>query len=859
MRKILLALILVLGLCKLSSAKSVDSISAKAIAEAFLVQHVNQTNLKLRLVFQGDLVSPSSIPTTQSQENPLFYIFNSGNNNGFVIVAGDDNALPILGYSTSGTFDKDLLPPNFRKWLEDYKKEMDYIITNKILATDEIRDEWSSLTKGKTVSHKTSSAVLPLLTTTWNQSPFYNALCPGGSVTGCVATAMAQIMNYWEYPATGTGFHSYNEDNYGTLSANFGATNYQWSSMPNNVTSPNTAVATLMYHCGVSVDMDYSPTVSGAYVISAQSPVTHCSEYAFTTYFGYDNSVQGVKRANYTASAWKQLLKDELDAGRPIEYAGYGSGGGHAFVCDGYDNNDYFHFNWGWGGYNDGYFLIGALNPNGTGTGGGTGGYNSGHQAVIGIKPPTGVPTFNMKLYDYVTPSSSTLNYGQAFSITTNIWNDGSNNFSGDYCAAVFDNNANFIDYVEVKTGWSLNAGYIHTNGITFSTTGLLSMLPGTYHVGIYYRPTGGNWSYVSDYNLFTNFIQVNVTNSNAIELNSSLNLNPGFTFTQGQPASVNLNILNNGSSTFYGTYSADLYALDGSWVEGIGTITESNGLPAGYTYASPYLTFSTTSINANPGTYYLAMTHLPSGGGWELTGSSFYQNPIVINVEAPSILPDNYEPNNSGTTAYNLTANFLGNNSSVSTIGSNSHTGSDYDFYKINLPSGYNYTITARVHDSYNSGNGNPYTNDVLWSYSTGGAWSNAYDDVMPSNISVSNGGTITFHVAPYFQGQTGTYLLDIQISRTASIGKEEDVLSSDWTIFPNPTNEFINLANDKEWLIDNILITDIAGKVIVNHHYHSNDDQITIPVQNMTTGTYFIIVQSDEKIWRHKFVKTE
>src|SRR5690606_21342692 len=125
------------------------------------------------------------------------------------------------------------------------------------------------------------------------QTPHVNAQCPSGSVTGCVATAMAQVMKYHNHPAQGAGFHSYSAPNYGTLSANFGATTYNWGSMPNTVNSPNSAVATLMYHCGVSVDMQYSPQVSNAYMITRGSPIQHCSEYAMKNYFGYDASMQG--------------------------------------------------------------------------------------------------------------------------------------------------------------------------------------------------------------------------------------------------------------------------------------------------------------------------------------------------------------------------------------------------------------------------------------------------------------------------------------------------------------------------------------------------------------------------------------
>ena len=252
--------------------------------------------------------------------------------------------------------------------------------------------------------------------------------------------------------------------------------------MPNAVSSTNTAVATLMYHCGVSVDMNYNVSSQGGSGAQTLDVVN-----ALKTYFGYSASVAGKYRSNYSDSQWKNLLKGELDAGRPMQYAGTGSGGGHSFVCDGYDNNEFFHFNWGWGGSSDGYFSVNALNPGSLGTGGGTGGFNTNQRVIIGIKPPAGAETYNLKLYEKVSTPPSSIPYGQSFSVSTNIWNDGSNKFSGDYCAAIFDTQSNFIDYVEIKTDQSLNAGNIYKNGITFSNAGLSAMLPGTYTIGIYY------------------------------------------------------------------------------------------------------------------------------------------------------------------------------------------------------------------------------------------------------------------------------------------------------------------------------------------------------------------------------------
>jgi hypothetical protein len=542
-------------------AKKVDENTAKQVGQNFLTTKTNSQTLRsgttLNLVYSAKSKANSSVASIQA--TTFFYVFNSGTN-GYVMVSGDDIVTPILGYSDEGTFDPNNIPPNTAKWFEGYKDQIRFAIENQIKATDEISAEWQNLKVGNSSSSsaRASSSVNPLIQTKWDQSPNYNVLCPYDNqysqrtVTGCVATAMAQIMKYWNFPTNGSGFHSYNHPKYGTLSANFGSTTYQWGSMPNIVSSSNNAVATLMYQCGVSVDMNYGVSSQGGSSAQTLDVVD-----ALKTYFGYPTSVQGKYRSNYTETQWKNLLKTELDASRPIQYAGSGSGGGHSFVCDGYDNNDFFHFNWGWSGSSDGYFSVNALSPGSLGTGGGTGGFNSNQRAIIGIQAPTGVQTYNMALYNNVTSLPYPLYYGNAFTVTTNIANNGTNNFAGDYCAAIFDDAYNFVDYVEIKTGYNLQGGYAYTNNLVFSTTGIFGMLPGTYYAGIFYRPTGGSWVIVSNSGSYNNLRQMTVINPNDLELNSSMVLTPGTTLTKGQSASVNFNIVNDGNSTFLRTVSS--------------------------------------------------------------------------------------------------------------------------------------------------------------------------------------------------------------------------------------------------------------------------------------------------------------
>ena len=289
----------------------------------------------------------------------------------------------VNGYSLSSSFVFPL-PAHVQNQLQGYEREIAYYKNNNFRATGEIEEMWTSLRNGSYTPRNTTS-VSPMLTTTWNQSPYYNNLCPDSAgvhaVTGCTATATAQVMKFWNWPVTGTGSHTYTDDNFGTLSANFGATTYQWSSMPNALNSSSTtaqinAVATLMFHVGVAVEMDYGIGSSGAYTNSYGYSDLACSENALKDYFSYKNTIHSVYKDQTTDAVWVSVLTAEMDAGRPVIESGHG-GGGHAFVVDGYDNNGLFHINWGWGSAYDGYFAHDALNPGGGGTGSGSmGTYN---------------------------------------------------------------------------------------------------------------------------------------------------------------------------------------------------------------------------------------------------------------------------------------------------------------------------------------------------------------------------------------------------------------------------------------------------------------------------------------------------
>ncbi len=285
-------------------------------------------------------------------------------NGGFVIVAADDASRPVLGYSFDGTFSTSNIPPVVDEWMQFYFRQIEYLKQNNIQPTEEITREWMELLNGQGDSYnRDSREVSPLLITTWDQGARYNDLCPedpagpGGHVwSGCVATAMSQVMNYWRYPHQGTGSHGYYSD-YGYLFADYSAATYDYNQMNSNIGGEtNFEMAEIQYHCGIAVDMMYSPSGSGAYSDDAAA--------ALRNYFGYNSSLQLVYKDDYSEVAWADLLIDNLENGWPMYYHGFGSGG-HAFNVDGFQGTDYFHFNWGWSGSYNGYFYLSNLNPGG--------------------------------------------------------------------------------------------------------------------------------------------------------------------------------------------------------------------------------------------------------------------------------------------------------------------------------------------------------------------------------------------------------------------------------------------------------------------------------------------------------------
>ena len=346
MRRSLLVILALLTGMMILQAKPVDESKAQRLGLNF-IQH--------KALFARNAVNQMDLAYTFRAENgtATAYVFNF--KGGFVIVAADDSYQPILGYSDCGNFDYDHAPDGLLFMLGELSDEIARCITERVKATSDIVCQWNNLESyGILHLEKSIPVVDALVQQRWNQDYPYNMYAPQGCPTGCVATAMAQLMKYWEWPTQGTGEHSY-QWNGQTLCANFGETTYDWANMVDNYAfgthtqEEKEAVATLMIHCGVSVNMQFAPDGSGAY--SWEVPD------AIHDYFSYSEHATHISKTG-SYDEWIALLKTNIDQRIPIYYSGQSTEGGHAFVCDGYDSDDLFHFNWGWGGSSNGYFLI---------------------------------------------------------------------------------------------------------------------------------------------------------------------------------------------------------------------------------------------------------------------------------------------------------------------------------------------------------------------------------------------------------------------------------------------------------------------------------------------------------------------
>ncbi len=354
MKKILFIIIALFALNTLT-ANPVDADKAQSLAQKFVASHfeIQNRNLDVTLAY-----------TAYADRNETcFYVFNVGNQ-GFIILSADDSYRPIIGYSENGNFDINNIPPALRDYLDGIVEVRGMRSRSSMnAAAPDVAADWQMLEKnGRLVSRHGGRGVDYLVQTQWDQSYPYNYYCPedsagshGHTYVGCLATAMAQLVTFWKYPEHGNGSHCYIHEDYGEICADFENTYYDWDHMANklNENSPLEeiqAVALISFHCGVMIDMGYGPDGSGGGSGGIPS--------ALHTYYNYSDANIQRRRDDYKTEIWKSMVREQFDMGWPMYYGGCEEDGCHAFVCDGYDDYDLFHFNLGWGGSSDGWYLI---------------------------------------------------------------------------------------------------------------------------------------------------------------------------------------------------------------------------------------------------------------------------------------------------------------------------------------------------------------------------------------------------------------------------------------------------------------------------------------------------------------------
>lgn len=811
-----------------------------------LTKTIGLSNSTLTLAY----TCKDSITTRSSTEKAYYYVFNIGDNNGFIIVSGDDRAKDILGYSHNGKFSSDSLPPNFSTWLNFYQREIKVLMNQP---EELFYSSGVSLSQTDNTTNKTTYAtsVAPLLGgIRWDQGTPYNELCPTIStkysdrtVTGCVATAMAQVMRYHQWPVTGKGSNTYTPYGYSqALTVDFSKTTYDWKNMTetyNNLstTTEKNAVATLMYHCGVSVNMNYG--------FSSSASPTNMAK-ALIKYFSYDPNIQTYHRDYYTKYEWENMLKTELNAKRPVLYAGNSTDVGHQFVCDGYDSNDLFHFNWGWSGESDGYFELSALNPSVLGIGGGTsGGFNSDQLFVIGVQKPnqTSIAApYQLHLYSPLKISANSISRTNAFSINAEIYNMGITNFSGSIGLALYNENgfvklikSYSVSFLDTYSGWS---------NLAYSSNIPTDVINGNYKLYSVFLPSGkSEWQIMRGKVGTANYLNVAVTSSNVTF--SVPNVFPNLTLNslstignlyQNSTGRFKVSLTNTG-----GEYNSNLVILLKSTVnDSISQVVcmDPVNISTGETKSLDLL----GNVSLPAGKYYLYVMYDPQNDRsnaetFNNIGSPLNVEILSTSIEPPTLtltskisFPDPSQVNGDDailTARIKNTGGYFEDYIVAFVYPVNSYIALSYfGFQKIILDKDEEKAITLSGNIGLEPGS---YLTTLAYSTTLG----NSYSFMDPNDYS-----KIVFTIT-----DNTTKATDIEQTKVEKP-----------YIYPIPATDILYLKSDD--IVKTINIMDLSGKLILKINPLRNGE-ISIPVNTLKAGAYILqsITETEEKVC--KFIK--
>ena len=562
MKAIAHALLFVLCGFNLVQARTISESEARQVAKSFMIQKQMITaSQEITLIRTATARRAPGVNATATQS---LYVYNAGDiDAGYVIVSGDDRAMPVLGYSDRGHFDPADVPPALQEWLD--------FLTSEIESLGNI----NLPVNGTQPLITARASISPMIKTQWDQNAPYNSRLKKTAngdlaVTGCVATAMAQIMNYHKWPSKPSqAIPAYTSSTQSIYMPELPVTTFDWSNMKNTYRGDNTgtsvtAVSTLMLYCAQALEMDFKDgeSSSGTYKMANVLPA----------YFNYANSAFFIDRVTYNTTDWENKIYSELSAKRPVAYGGSKMSGGHSFVCDGYDGSTgMFHFNWGWSGSSDGYYLLSSLKPQyqGIGSSEGTEGYIRRQGIVVGITPNSGTTPSDATAMTITELTASKLNYTRSSSTSdfTNVqWDARLENNTGEthsfwgawglykdgkFVKYMYDSNnsSTYSNYNDLQHGW----GGSRTYTLTFDS----SIEKGTYILyPISQIKSTNNWTLcfgrkifyieatVSDYSLSLKIYGSGGTrrySENSIQFNGSMKI--------GKPISIVANLNNTGTS----------------------------------------------------------------------------------------------------------------------------------------------------------------------------------------------------------------------------------------------------------------------------------------------------------------------
>jgi hypothetical protein len=846
MKKFSIILIMALIASASAFARQRSNTEALSIANKFIssLQSFKNTTSKVRAAYG---YNNNGITKIESNAYANLYIYNIGTRNGFVIVSGDDCATDVLGYSDSGEISSTDIPENMKYWLDEYQREIEFAKQNGVSSS-------SSRNITKATSNLPASNAPLLGNIAWNQTTPYNNLCPidykgQRSVTGCVATAMAQVMKYWQWPVEGKGSISYYcSSTNGNINVNFEGEKYDWSNMLDTYKSGNyndvqaEAVAKLLYHCGAASQMDFSSYASGA--------TTPNMAHALITNFSYDANMQAHDRKYYTYEEWTNLLKTEIAAGRPVLYQGNTVEVGHEYVCDGYDENGLFHINWGWNGMSNGYFVISALNPDALGTGGGTvTGFQYNQNIVTGIAPAGRqqiAKTYEMICSDAIYANSKGTTVDTPVEIWLNgITNEGLNDYEGSVGVGLFNSDKQLVETMAVNSNDYIVAGTTEEMS-KLSVTFKSSLGDGTYYIYPVYKGTDEqNYSIMRGVIGLSYYMKVDIKDGN---VSFSRDENARYKLALKDLSIVGGKIYSNSQSVVTLTIENQGQEYMANFIVRVKSKTTSNtyniafgleDIPSGETK-----TFSIGGFNKAPeGDYTMTVLYDPlneyTANPTSVTNFVTFGDPIdvsVLKAEAPVLaLAENMS---FPTTVITDKTQVITNPVHIQ------NTGGPFSNY-----------LVMMVYDD----KGNIVSNfgrhaKFICAENTDSTVFNGNLETLPDGNyhgSIFAKKDSKFMILPCATENVKNY---VDFTLTSSSGIDGNSVKR-ILIYPTRTDRYIHISAESP--VSNIAIWNIAGKKMQTVQTSANQNEQTVDISNLTNGLYILKCYVNGKAVTCKFIK--